>query len=216
MSAVGTLVRTAMCVGLVAMCPRTAAADPFTLAFTTTGFTQTGIGNLNGGDFDKLFVFGLSGTVDLTPNVAVDVVINRLRFEAGFADSAPPSTAGVIERSITLESLTGPLFNSFRVQFGTPQTGDVLTVFETTPSAFGLAHGRNVLIVPHGLPATAVGIGFPTSGCCTFETDLTASFLLQEAPVPEPGTMLLLGSGFLMTARQFARSRKRPECTPGL
>jgi hypothetical protein len=196
-----------MCVGL----PHQAAADSFAVTFSTGDFTQTGIGNLTGGSFDKLFVFGLSDTVVLTPFVPVEVVVNHLRFEAGLPSSPPFTAGGTIERTFTVGSLVGPLFNDFLVQLGTPETGDILTISEGSPLGIGpVGPRRSLSVVTHGLSPTAVGIGFPNSGCCTFETALTATFTLRETPTPEPGTLVLMCSGLMFGARRFAAKRLPP------
>lgn len=149
------------------------------------------------------------------------VVISNFQFGAGGAVGSPTLSGGAsgsLGASVTLSD-TANFFNELFQQFtpGSFLSFDVTTTNNAdriAPDAFGVAIlDKNLFNLPtnglgDALVLASLAPSLSVARVQTFGTTSPAGVTAAATPLPEPGTLLLLGSGLVATARRLQRSRR--------
>ena len=162
----------------------TARAD--SISFSVGNGAATGMGNIGGNPFyDALFLTGHSGTLDLSPGASATIWLSDFDFQVGFtgADSAGPHK-GTITYLVTLDGVTHVVNQPYVLDVG--YYTDTLTLLPVD-EMFTLGPSRQVLLQVD--PLGPITSGDRSTG------GVEGVFSLD--PVPEAGTLVLLGLGLL-------------------
>jgi hypothetical protein len=166
------------------------------ITFTTGNYFENYLGadpnypNTYG--YDVLTLEGLSSiNVDLDLNVAEIVDVNSLKFEVGFNRNSPAYVSGYnAERSIIINGITQTLVNPYDININ---NYDTLYFFNGSTIYFDL--GEYLLeITPIGATVDGYDVNY---GVLQAEFELHNANSTRSVPVPEPGTLLLLGAGLI-------------------
>jgi hypothetical protein len=166
---------------------------PRTLEYSNPSMSVTGIGNVSGGEFDKLTIQGLSGSVSLRKNQEVSVVLAKIHFEAGPTGPAPRYESEIplfakysIQNALTLDSV--PLRDlKFHFDIVVNEELHILQIRQSSVGLRSLHYPTPFRILgpteefamsapKNGITLTARSGGPPVTGT------LEASFMLRDFP----------------------------------
>jgi hypothetical protein len=178
--------------GLLTLCllcgNSAASADPIFLGYGTGFFFQDNIGNTGiPGGFDALLLKGYSspGQMPLEPGMSTIAPLNSFTFFVGSTGLPAVNPVPLSIPRTFFSNLTGDtnISQNAEVLIGTE---DQLTIFGGSPLQFVFPQ-FTLLVTPLPVSIGPVGAG-------TFEGVINGRFEVR-APVPEPATLLLLGTG---------------------
>ena len=144
---------------------------------------------------DAFSLTGQSGTVSLSSTSTTTADINTANFTVGDSGSFSGSQPLTISYGLTLDGVTHTLTQQATWTI-TPSQDTFVTVASSAPVLFVTPSGNwNVALDGYSIPANAM-------------TTFTASTPADFTPTPEPGTLLMLGSGVIGLAGVARRKLK--------
>ena len=144
---------------------------------------------------DAFSLTGQSGILSLSSNSTTTADINTANFIVGDSGSFSGSQPLTISYDLTLDGVTHALTQQATWTI-TPSLDSFVTVASSAPVLFVTPSGNwNVALDGYSIPANAI-------------TTFTAGSPADFTPTPEPGTLLMLGSGVLGLAGVARRKLK--------
>ena len=142
---------------------------------------------------DTFSLTGQSGVLTLDSSVLTTAAINTAVFFTGDSGNFSGTESGTLVYSLTLDGVT-QLVGQMATWTITPSQDTFVSVGASSPVLFNTAQGSWLVTLDgYSLSSTTIGL--------TQTTATSADFV----PVPEPGTLALLGSGLLLVAGKLRR-----------
>jgi len=142
---------------------------------------------------DTFSLTGQSGVLTLDSSVLTTAAINTAVFFTGDSGNFSGTESGTLVYSLTLDGVT-QLVGQMATWTITPSQDTFVSVGASSPVLFNTAQGSWLVTLDgYSLSSTSIGL--------TQTTATSADFV----PVPEPGTLALLGSGLLLVAGKLRR-----------
>ena len=142
---------------------------------------------------DTFSLTGQSGVLTLDSSVLTTAAINTAVFFTGDSGTFSGTESGTLIYGLTLDGVTQAV-GQMATWTITPSQDTFVSVGASSPVLFNTAQGSWLVTLDgYSLSSTTIGL--------TQTTATSADFV----PVPEPGTLALLGSGLLLVAGKLRR-----------
>ena len=200
-----TLAALAIVAGCAVLLPSTAAASPIVIGGSTT-FAYSGFGATSE---DTCSVCTALATFTLVDSNTLRIELeNTSTFAAGDADGGNIITLLAVQTSPNIEFMAGTANFFGTANWGVRSTGVGQWTFKVdTPGANAALQSGQSLMVEFDLQTPITSLAIDLSQVHWQQTGLgnEDSDRGPGVPTPEPGSMLLLGSGLLFVARSVRR-----------